>query len=171
MKKLIRKSTYQVMPWKNGLGVTAEIKREPLNGEGFLWRFSQAIVEASSPFSFYPGFDRWLVVVEGEGLKLNEKILRPLNPIRFSGDDKIDCSPLGPRVQDLGFIFARGDFAAEMNVISSDQLLSPEKCYFLYDLQSGDTVFIEDENEVTLSSPDSSAPAKAILISFAPLKS
>lgn len=63
----------QPMPWKNGGGMTREIAIGPEGAgmEDFLWRLSVAEVAASGPFSAFPGIDRTLTLLEGDGLKLD----------------------------------------------------------------------------------------------------
>ena len=43
------------MPWRNGGGTTSEIVVEPGPGGRFHFRLSIADVEASGPFSGFPG--------------------------------------------------------------------------------------------------------------------
>lgn len=108
------------MPWKNGLGSTAQIAMAPPDalfpGEGFLWRLSAATVETSSPFSQFPGCDRWLVVWQGEGLCLNGDLLPLLKPWSFSGEEIIQCDLVAGRVVDLGLIYRRDRIQADMQV-------------------------------------------------------
>lgn len=79
-------------PWKNGGGTTAEILCWP-EGAGFddfTLRLSTARVEASGPFSEFPGVDRVLTVIEGGAMGLHlggqERALAPLVPFGFAGD-------------------------------------------------------------------------------------
>jgi len=61
-------------PWKNGSGTTLEIAAEPAGsraGDGFAWRLSAATVEASGPFSLFPGYRRTLMLYEGAGIDLS----------------------------------------------------------------------------------------------------
>jgi hypothetical protein len=58
------------MAWKNGLGRTAEIAREPVGGAVFDWRLSIATIAADGPFSAFEGCDRSLVPIAGAGLAL-----------------------------------------------------------------------------------------------------
>jgi environmental stress-induced protein Ves len=79
MMKLIRFSEFQTMPWKNGLGSTKEIEIFPAGSQmsdgSFLWRLSSATVAANSSFSQFQGYDRWLTVLSGKGLWLNQNYL------------------------------------------------------------------------------------------------
>ena len=82
------------MPWKNGGGETTEIIAFP-EGSGldeFDWRISMARVAADGPFSVFPGIDRTLCLIEGEGLALTmagkpEVLLTHASPpFAFPGD-------------------------------------------------------------------------------------
>ncbi len=72
--RLLSPAGYRVMKWKNGLGVTTELARHPdVPGGGldrFDWRLSIADVASSGPFSRFPGCDRLLALVDGNGLTL-----------------------------------------------------------------------------------------------------
>ena len=60
------------MPWKNGGGLTHEIAVHP-SGAGmaaFEWRVSVAEVAQDGPFSRFPGVDRTLVLLAGNGVRL-----------------------------------------------------------------------------------------------------
>ena len=61
---------YTSMPWRNGAGTTREIAREPAQTEAFAWRLSLASLQASGPFSAYPGYQRAVALVEGHGFRL-----------------------------------------------------------------------------------------------------
>ncbi len=82
------------MPWKNGGGTTLELAVAPPGAtldSGFAWRLSSAEVAASGPFSAFPGLERTLLLLAGDGFRLDfgargTVILdRPLEPVRFSG--------------------------------------------------------------------------------------
>ena len=62
---------YTCMPWRNGAGITREIARAPVQGEGFAWRLSLASLRASGPFSSYAGYQRCVALVDGRGFRLN----------------------------------------------------------------------------------------------------
>ena len=99
MKKLIKNSDYIIMPWKNGQGVTAEIDISPAYSDftknKFDWRLSSAQVSAGSVFSYFPGFDRWITVIDGAGLKLNDKILKFSEIFHFRGEDTVVSEQIG----------------------------------------------------------------------------
>lgn len=107
---------FREMPWKNGLGVTREMYIFPqaalLERNDFLWRLSSAVVSAGGPFSAFPGYDRILFLLSGEGMDLQvngeELILAdPLSSISFRGEDTVFCSLRGDTVTDFNIFFRR----------------------------------------------------------------
>lgn len=144
--RLIKSTEYRKMPWKNGLGETAEIDREPAGGS-YLWRLSQATIASNSPFSSFPGYDRWIAIWKGDGLFLNEDRLTPLQPFRFSGDVPVHCTLIGGEVIDVGLIFDRARVDAKMEIIRGTWASPPRtksQCvHYLFDIEAGDTIKIE----------------------------
>ncbi|MBD9371855.1 HutD family protein [Rhizobium sp. ARZ01] len=69
---IVRSEDYRRMRWKNGDGETAEIAVFPPEAglSDFDWRVSMAAVAADGPFSSFPGIDRTLSILEGEGMTL-----------------------------------------------------------------------------------------------------
>jgi environmental stress-induced protein Ves len=112
------------MSWKNGLGITKQIDIQPLNStttSTFSWRLSSAIVSGNNTFSSFPGYDRILIVLKGDGLILNKTIkMEPcMNPYYFSGEEPINCQVIGDEnVIDYGIIFRRDHFKASLNILS-----------------------------------------------------
>ena len=79
-------------PWKNGGGTTAEILCWPKGAgfDDFTLRLSTARVDASGPFSAFPGVDRVLTIIDGGAMTLHlggtSHALAPLQPFAFPGD-------------------------------------------------------------------------------------
>ena len=69
------------MRWKNGAGWTSEVFRAP-DADDWSWRLSIAEVETDAPFSTFPGVERALVLLEGNGMRL-----------RFDDGDTRDLLP------------------------------------------------------------------------------
>jgi len=62
---------FKTVPWKNGNGSTRELRLEKLESDdSFAWRLSMAPVIADGLFSDFSGYDRKLVLVEGNGMTL-----------------------------------------------------------------------------------------------------
>ncbi len=132
----LKSSDYRSQPWKNGQGETKEIAISPLNAnfpnDKFLWRLSSATIHSVNPFSLFPGYDRLLVVWQGEGLALNGERLPVNRPKMFAGEEPIECAPLGPKIVDLGLIFDRAKIAAQLKVHTGSRLfrLHHENLFF-----------------------------------------
>lgn len=150
MKKLPR-SEYKIMPWKNGLGTTAEIDRFPAEGP-YLWRLSQATVRVDGPFSVFPGYDRWLAIWNGGPMFLNDRELTPRQPLRFSGDDEVFCRVTSAPVLDVGLIFDRSKIEASMSFVEGAIQLAPGKTHYLFDLESGDTLRTDEAADLRVRS-------------------
>jgi environmental stress-induced protein Ves len=106
---------YRRMPWKNGGGQTTEIAAFPAGAglASFVWRVSIADVLRDGPFSPFPGVDRTLVLLEGEGMRLSGddgriELRTPFAPAAFSGDASLHCSLLAGPVRDFNLMIRRG---------------------------------------------------------------
>lgn len=127
-RDVLRWSEYRSMPWKNGGGVTREVAsgavrdpdgtREP--ADGFDWRVSIADVDAGGPFSPFPGIDRVITLVEGEGMVLTvdgtPQLVEPLSPFAFSGDATTDCLLKAGAVRDMNVMTRRGRATARVRI-------------------------------------------------------
>ncbi|HJV22469.1 MAG TPA: HutD family protein [Holophagaceae bacterium] len=110
----LRASDIRVMPWKDGGGSTAQVAIEPADAglsDPFLWRVSSARVEASGPFSTFPGRRRILALLEGAGFILDLegagrlRLKSAKQPIAFSGDHPAHATLIQGPCLDLGLIF------------------------------------------------------------------
>ena len=92
--RIIAAADYRRERWKNGAGWTREIHAEPaVDGvDGWQWRLSIAEIEQDAPFSRFPGVDRELVLLAGNGLRLRfedgevHTLLPPHDRLRFAGE-------------------------------------------------------------------------------------
>lgn len=120
-------ASYRRVRWKNGRGVTEELALWPPGAAfergDFDWRISQASVAEAGPFSVFPGYERILVVTEGDALVLAHgeraprQRLRLLEPSRFSGDGPTTAElPHGP-VADFNVLYRRRVVDAEVQVL------------------------------------------------------
>lgn len=145
MIKLIKKSDYIKMPWKNGLGLTDQIA---LSDQ---WRLSSAQVDSSNPFSEFPGCDRLLTVFRGDGLALNGRPLHSGEVVAFPGEGPVQCELLGGPVKDLGLVYRRDHLMASMvpgvlHPQSEKTLHTPGETNFLF-VTSGRLLLDEYEVE------------------------
>ena len=126
--KLIRSSDHRVMPWRNGGGTTTELVVGP--GERFLFRASIADVKASGPFSRFEGYDRHIMIVEGDGMTLacgahGDIELAPFVPRTFSGDWSVHGTLRAGPVRDFNWIVdrARARSALEVRLLDAPTTL------------------------------------------------
>jgi environmental stress-induced protein Ves len=120
--RILRAADYRRMPWKNGGGETAEIAVWPEDSglDDFGWRVSMARVERDGPFSAFPGVDRTLSILEGEGLRLAIAGSPAIEldgvtaPYSFPADQPTDSALLGGPVTDLNVMTRRGRFKHAM---------------------------------------------------------
>ena len=116
--RVLRAADYRRMPWKNGGGETTEIAVWPENAglDDFGWRVSMARVERDGPFSAFPGIDRTLSILEGEGLRLAVagqpavELDGVAAPYAFPADAPTDSALLDGAVTDLNVMTRRGRF-------------------------------------------------------------
>jgi environmental stress-induced protein Ves len=141
------------MKWKNGKGETFEIAKFPEEGP-FLWRLSMAPVLDNGPFSKFPGFDRYLVVVEGKGLKLGDKILGEGDLIRFSGDEFTYGELTQGKILDFNLIYNREKVRVNYEILEeTGSILTKGKISFLFALK-GKLIITDGESEIELNMKD-----------------
>lgn len=112
----LKPADFRSMPWKNGGGTTHEIAVGPEGAgmEDFLWRLSVAEVATSGPFSAFPGVDRTITLLEGDGLKLDfdegdDLVLDvPWRPAAFDGGRACQGRLIGGPVKDFNVMTRRG---------------------------------------------------------------
>ena len=132
--------------WKNGGGTTMELAREG-TGERFLWRLSVADVETSGPFSDFPGYERTIMLLQGDGMELAVdgrpiRLDRPWVPFVFDGGAATTCRLLGGACRELNVMADRTRASARVDVIDlATRLEAP--CALLY-APGGDLVRIDD---------------------------
>lgn len=131
-------------PWKNGAGVTREVAAFPPRSglESFDWRVSIAEVTEDGPFSLFPGVDRTLIVLSGEGVALEvagrSSRLRPGEaPYSFPGDQPTGCALLGGPVTDLNIMTRRGEIAHTVTGISVTQTITVEEGVLVWIKRTG----------------------------------
>ncbi|MER8582750.1 HutD family protein [Mesorhizobium sp. M1423] len=127
--RIVRASEYRSMPWKNGGGVTTEIAVSPPGAglDDFDWRVSMALVEGGGPFSGFPGVDRTLALLEGEGMVLDiagrppVEITKASAPLAFPADVPTQATLIAGPITDLNVMTrrARATHTVERLLIST----------------------------------------------------
>ena len=111
----LRESDYRRMRWKNGGGWTTELYSHALRdgGEGFGWRVSIADIESNGAFSIFPQCDRWIALLEGNGMRLEFEdhaavaLEERLRFVAFSGEWQTHASLIDGPVRDFNLIARR----------------------------------------------------------------
>lgn len=115
----------KAVPWKNGLGITREIAVEPTGAtmDDFVWRVSIADVDTASPFSRFPGVDRTIVLLEGEGftMTLDDERVHPLTttcqPFSFAGECVVEATLAGGATRDFNLMVRRDAALGAIDVV------------------------------------------------------
>src|SRR5690606_37730982 len=92
--RILRGQDYRRERWRNGAGYTRQVHAEPAAGGNaeWNWRLSIAEIDADAPFSAFPGVDRELVLLQGNGMRLRfddgavHELLPPHDRLRFAGE-------------------------------------------------------------------------------------
>jgi uncharacterized protein len=121
--RLLRAADHQRMPWKNGLGETTEIAVHPERADmaSFDWRVSMATVAADGPFSAFPGIDRTLSILDGEGIDLSVEGYRETRlrgdslPHSFPADVAVSARLIAGPITDLNVMTRRGRFEHDVS--------------------------------------------------------
>ncbi|HEY1043451.1 MAG TPA: HutD family protein [Telluria sp.] len=114
--RLIPYANLEASPWKNGGGSTTEIAVAPhaAGFDEFDWRISLARIVQDGPFSAFPGIDRTLALVEGDGVLLDfdgerRVLLSNDDPvISFDGGHVIDARLAGAATVDFNVMTRQG---------------------------------------------------------------
>lgn len=125
---IVRFDALKAVPWKNGLGITREIAVEPPGAtmDDFLWRVSIADVDTASPFSVFPGIERTIVLLEGDGFTMildgdgahEHALTTACEPFAFAGEARVDVRLAGGATRDFNLMVRRGRAAGRIDVVN-----------------------------------------------------
>lgn len=102
-----------VSPWRNGGGETREIFSFPAGKTDFDWRASIATIAQDGPFSAFPGIDRSITLLSGDGVHLqalpqvDHSLHTPGEPYAFSGDLALSARLHGGETTDFNIMTRR----------------------------------------------------------------
>lgn len=117
--RVIPANEYRRVRWRNQLGWTREIVTQP-EGEQWDWRLSIAEIERDAAFSSFPGIDRELVLLTGNGLRLRfddgetHELHPPHDKLRFAGERGVTGELLDGRTHDFNLMWRRDRVQAEL---------------------------------------------------------
>jgi environmental stress-induced protein Ves len=137
---IVRFDELKAVPWKNGLGITREIAVEPPGAtmDDFLWRVSIADVDTASPFSRFPGIDRTIVLLDGDGFTMTldgereHALTTPCVPFAFPGEAQVDVALAGGATRDFNLMVRRGKAGGAVDVVHGPNRLSVDDAALLY---------------------------------------
>jgi environmental stress-induced protein Ves len=165
--RIIRASDCKTTPWKNGGGSTTEVAVAPADAslDDFDWRISMATVASDGPFSNFPGIDRTLVVIKGNGLILTIGDAAPVAladtsaPVSLPGDTPTSARLTAGAITDLNVMTRRGRFRHHLLRVSTSMSCDFGNNNIAVVLsRDGATGIIAGDNSATLE------PGDAVLI-------
>lgn len=123
--KKLTAEDYKVMPWKNGGGSTTELAIYPDEtslDEPFTWRISIAHLTGSGPFSSFPAYDRIIIQLTGNPMRISHKEggsreLQIFRPYRFRGEWTTHAD-LSTVAQDFNIMVRRDSASAEAECVA-----------------------------------------------------
>lgn len=163
--RLLHPHQYQRTRWKNNGGWTTEIARsdDPAAPCGFRWRVSIAEIETDGPFSSFPGVDRDLLLLTGNGMELDindaptVRMDRRFQHIRFAGEDRVMCRLLAGPTRDFNVMADRQRCRAEVHarpLIGTMVLFVDPGSSWLIHALSGSSTLRGDATDSSASSGD-----------------
>jgi hypothetical protein len=111
---------YRRERWRNGHGWTREVLRMPEGAEDWDWRLSIAEIERDGPFSSFPGIERELVLLHGNGVRLRfddgevREVVPPHGRVRFAGERALTGELIDGPTHDLNLMWRRDRIDAEL---------------------------------------------------------
>jgi len=115
--QILRYDSLTPTPWRNGGGITREVRREPAQGR-WRWRVSLAEVAQSGPFSDFTGYRRTMALLEGNGVLL-----------RFTGGTERTLRSVGELTEFCGGVPTEGVLLAgpcvDLNLMVDETLPPP----------------------------------------------
>jgi environmental stress-induced protein Ves len=120
---LIRPDDHQLVPWKNGKGMTREVANAMRPDGTMLWRLSLATVDRDGPFSDFTGYKRIIMLLEGKGMTLDfgphgsAVMDRPFVPVTFDGGWPTSATLVDGPTRDFIVVTAHDGAASAVEVL------------------------------------------------------
>ena len=118
-----RSAEHRIVPWANGMGVTADVFLSPPDVDEWSWRLSIADVSDDLPFSTMPGIDRHILVASGAGMALTidgapeHRMDRTTPPLSFDGESVTTCRILDGPIADLNLMVRRATGSGALRTV------------------------------------------------------
>jgi environmental stress-induced protein Ves len=150
-------TAYKLMPWKNGAGSTTELLIAPEGASvqsGFDWRISLAQVPVSGPFSSFPGYQRTIMLLQGDPMRLlhqaqGEHQLLPFQPYEFQGAWQTEGILSGRPVEDFNVMVRNAYGRARVDVQKASEqsvfALQDAPLHFIHCWQGAASVTMQNQ--------------------------
>jgi len=116
------------MPWANGRGTSYEIASDRDDAGNWSWRLAMAPVNEDGPFSRIECVNRFLAVVQGNGMLLtvDRKKLQclPMQVVRFRGDAITEAALTDGPIMDINLMIRRKEADGDMTLVSESGSLN-----------------------------------------------
>lgn len=126
--KFLRARDQQVVPWKNGGGLTREVASGTGDkaGAGFLWRVSMATISKDGPFSEFTGIDRTIALMQGDPVLLRSdmqevRLAKDGEPYAFNGELPVIAKLTGTGTTNLNVMTRRGHCRHSLKRLQLDE--------------------------------------------------
>lgn len=165
---VIPANEYRRERWRNQLGWTREIHASHLPGPApdspWDWRLSIAEIERDSEFSAFPGIDRELVLLSGNGVRLRfddgeaHELHPPHDRLRFAGERKVVGELLDGPTHDFNLMWRRDRVNATLwhrPLVGPMVLFADPGTTWVVYLIAGQAQFVDDSGLPAMSASDS----------------
>ena len=136
---------FKTIAWKNGLGHTTELAiSEGGTLDSFDWRLSIASVVNDGDFSNFSGYQRNLVLIEGDGLTLDHRngdldnLTKLLDVARFDGGCNTHGTLINGGIKDFNIMTRQTTFSPKVDCYVEQQSVTiellPSNLIFAYSL-------------------------------------
>lgn len=161
MLTLLSPENFKSIPWKNGLGHTTELAISDGGSlDSFDWRLSIASVVNDGDFSNFAGYQRNLVLIEGNALTLDhrngdvDKLTQLLDIARFDGSSKTHGCLINGAIKDFNIMTNQLSFSPEVNCYIEQQGVTIElladNLLFAYSLTDNMIVNTSENEDCTV---------------------
>ena len=126
--RIYQPQDFTKLPWKNGLGYTTELLKQSISEDEFAWRLSIAQVTRDGPFSNFDGYDRTLVLLKGEGMRLEhagqpaQVLVKPLDVASFPGKGPTTAQLHRGPIEDFNIMTRCGICSAKTHIGTESSL-------------------------------------------------
>lgn len=164
---IIRYSEHELVPWKNGQGVTRIVAVQDAEASrSWLWRLSIATVDRDGPFSDFTGYDRVILLLQGAGMTLDfdghapaATLDSPFEPLAFDGGWPCHATLLGGPLTDFNVISAADQVSAKAEVVPVKSASTAQAAVSLHHSSpSTATLFYVLQGACRVSGADSGEP-------------